>query len=180
MPLLMNRCSKCSLEYNGTYGKSGHCCGHCQGGRGHGKNCTAKVICQGCGNEIEIRRCKYSKYRRSFGYYCCGHCHGRKGRHGRHCAVLGQERGRSRTPPPSTSRMPLQQQTSAGDASTSNASADFVCKVCYAEARTHACIPCGHLCLCLDCVNRLWECHELPGCPVCRNLVREFQRIYPV
>ena len=90
------------------------------------------------------------------------------------------QRGRSRTPPPSTSRMPLQQQTSAGDASTSNASADFVCKVCYAEARTHACIPCGHLCLCLDCANRLWECPELPGCPVCRNLVTEFQRIYPV
>ena len=119
----MNRCSKCSLEYDGTYGKSGHCCGHCQGGHGHGKNCTASVICQGCGNEIEIRKCKY---RRSFEYYCCGHCHGRKGRHGRRCVLWGQERGRSRTPPPSTSRMPLQQQTSAGDASTSNASADLV------------------------------------------------------
>ena len=90
------------------------------------------------------------------------------------------QRGRSRTPPPSTSKMPLQQQTSAGDATSSNTSADDVCLVCYENARTHACIPCGHLCLCLDCVNRLWECHELPGCPVCRNLVREFQRIYPV
>ena len=176
MPVLMNRCSKCSLEYNGIYGKSGHCCGHCQGGRGHGKNCTAKVICQGCGNEIEIRRCKYSKYRRSFGYYCCGHCQGGKGGHGRDCAFFGQERSRSRTPQPSTSRTTLQQETSAGAASMPNASGESVCKLCYANPLTHACLPCGHHCLCSECVKRLREYSD--RCPVCRNLVGQDQRIY--
>jgi hypothetical protein len=60
------------------------------------------------------------------------------------------------------------------DAATSVATA-LACAVCMSRERSVACVPCGHRCLCEDCGRK-----EVVGlkCPMCRQDVREFMRVY--
>jgi hypothetical protein len=168
----MNICNSCSLQYDAG-GKYGCCCGHCHSKRWHGKWCTARVTCNGCNIQVELRKCKYKQPP----YYCCGHCQGSKKQHGRGCSLFaraptsnperaasGQARSRSRTP-----------RSDVGEASVPNALTAHVCKVCLAETRTHACTPCGHFCLCQGCSVLLRDA----TCPLCRSFVSHFQQIFP-
>ena len=46
------------------------------------------------------------------------------------------------------------------------------CCICYGRARTHAFVPCFHLCVCEDCGARLNQC------PMCREPANSIQKIY--
>jgi hypothetical protein len=50
---------------------------------------------------------------------------------------------------------------------------DRECCICLEETANHACIPCGHMCLCKGCTAML-----LKECPKCRTPVSNFIRIY--
>jgi hypothetical protein len=46
------------------------------------------------------------------------------------------------------------------------------CLVCLTEERQLACLPCGHLCTCVSCG------YALRTCPICREKIQSFVRIY--
>lgn len=46
------------------------------------------------------------------------------------------------------------------------------CLICLEEKRQLACLPCGHLCVCVSCG------YALQGCPICREKIQSFVRIY--
>lgn len=56
------------------------------------------------------------------------------------------------------------------------------CSICMENEKTHACIPCGHMCLCALCAEDLSKRAEQTQtnakCPVCRFQVDNFSRIY--
>ena len=56
------------------------------------------------------------------------------------------------------------------------------CAVCLEERQEWACVPCGHLCLCGDCVvnHRYGANGAQKECPVCRTRVQSTVRIYSV
>lgn len=47
------------------------------------------------------------------------------------------------------------------------------CVVCMDHVATHACVPCGHRCVCGECGPRLRS-----ECPLCRTHVQLFMRVY--
>ena len=47
-----------------------------------------------------------------------------------------------------------------------------LCVVCWTEQRTHAIVPCFHMCSCVRCGTRL------DSCPICRLAKLDLQRIY--
>jgi hypothetical protein len=51
------------------------------------------------------------------------------------------------------------------------------CVVCMEEDPTHACVPCGHLCLCEECKDKTVQQAD-NRCAVCRAVVRNFMHIY--
>ena len=52
-----------------------------------------------------------------------------------------------------------------------------ICVVCFEAARSHACVPCGHWCMCEGCSDALFSRPE-PSCPLCRADVVAKVRIY--
>ena len=50
------------------------------------------------------------------------------------------------------------------------------CVVCLESQHTHACMPCGHLCLCAACV----PCMLQHRCPVCQSTAVMISRIHTV
>lgn len=50
-------------------------------------------------------------------------------------------------------------------AATGDVADDELCVICIDGAATLAMIPCGHLCLCVDCRER----ESIAQCPVCRT-----------
>ena len=60
------------------------------------------------------------------------------------------------------------------------------CVVCLTEAKTHACVPCGHLCLCAGCTDllkmdasrRSRGRGRKPACPLCRSPVDLMMHIH--
>ena len=53
-----------------------------------------------------------------------------------------------------------------------NESDDDECVVCLTNSKQYAVIPCGHLCLCKECSERL------TNCPVCRCLIKDILKVY--
>ena len=47
------------------------------------------------------------------------------------------------------------------------------CIVCMDKSRQFACVPCGHRCLCFDCVNQIND-----KCPICRAEIESTVRVY--
>lgn len=51
-----------------------------------------------------------------------------------------------------------------------------LCVVCQEKTVCFISSPCNHVCLCRDCVHRLVEYDN--RCPICRNTVEFFSRVY--
>jgi len=49
---------------------------------------------------------------------------------------------------------------------------DNLCVVCKDEKKTIALMPCGHMCICEVCSNKIYKC------PLCRKVVKEKARIF--
>jgi len=47
------------------------------------------------------------------------------------------------------------------------------CVICWNAAATHVVVPCGHLCMCPDCIPK-----ELESCPVCRGPMAHVMKVY--
>ena len=47
------------------------------------------------------------------------------------------------------------------------------CVICWNATATHVVVPCGHLCMCPDCVPK-----ELESCPVCRGPMAHVMKVY--
>ena len=62
------------------------------------------------------------------------------------------------------------------DAPPNEASDAEQCVVCLVEAKSHLCVPCGHMCLCAGCVDAADAVTN--GCPICRVAVREIVRVF--
>jgi len=56
------------------------------------------------------------------------------------------------------------------------------CSICFENEKTHACIPCGHMCLCAFCAENLSKKgvkgQNITRCPICRLAVDNFSRIF--
>jgi len=50
---------------------------------------------------------------------------------------------------------------------------DKQCNVCMINVKNYACIPCGHLCICGECSNKIDE-----KCPICNNKIMMTVRIF--
>ena len=62
------------------------------------------------------------------------------------------------------------------DARVEAQSQDRACVVCLTYEKTHAFMPCGHLCVCEECGMRAFE--ESHACPVCRAVATECRVIF--
>jgi hypothetical protein len=52
------------------------------------------------------------------------------------------------------------------------------CVACADSERTHAFLPCGHLCTCNDCAGWILQCNDEAKCPCCRSRVESSLRVY--
>ena len=52
------------------------------------------------------------------------------------------------------------------------------CVVCLDAPATHACVPCGHKCLCKGCGERERAAAAQPRCPLCREPTRDLLRVF--
>ena len=50
------------------------------------------------------------------------------------------------------------------------------CVICMDQRKNHVLVPCGHLCVCQACAERITE--EGETCPICRTAVREAVAVY--
>jgi hypothetical protein len=56
--------------------------------------------------------------------------------------------------------------------------ADTSCVCCFDARRTHAAVPCGHRSYCGACVQRAEDRAAVVLCPMCREPVREWLRVW--
>ena len=47
------------------------------------------------------------------------------------------------------------------------------CNICYINEKKYACVPCGHLCMCGECANRIVD-----KCPICKDKINDIIKIY--
>lgn len=47
------------------------------------------------------------------------------------------------------------------------------CNICYINKKKYACVPCGHLCMCGECANRI-----IDTCPMCKTKISTIIKIY--
>ncbi|CAF1389182.1 unnamed protein product [Adineta steineri] len=67
--------------------------------------------------------------------------------------------------------IPSKNQMSMSTSNSSSRKSDE-CLICLTEERQIACMPCGHFCACVSCG------YSLRSCPVCRENIQSFVRIY--
>ncbi|KAJ1850284.1 hypothetical protein LPJ73_003518 [Coemansia sp. RSA 2703] len=63
---------------------------------------------------------------------------------------------------------------------TSNISSgpdDNLCKICWDAATNVVFTPCGHLCTCLECTETIMR-QERRECPICREFIRDYIRVF--
>lgn len=65
-------------------------------------------------------------------------------------------------------------QTIKTTASNDNTISNFNCVICLSNPRELILFDCGHVCLCMDCLEKL----SFPNCPVCRQSYRDFAPCY--
>ena len=91
---------------------------------------------------------------------------GRGGRGGRGRGGRGRGGGRN-----CSSRLPLD-----APPPPTEVPEEELCVVCWTNAKSHLCVPCGHHCLCATCL--LITNPIVRGCPLCRAAVREVIKVY--
>lgn len=47
------------------------------------------------------------------------------------------------------------------------------CNICYINVKKYACVPCGHMCMCGECANRIVD-----KCPICKDNINNIIKIY--
>lgn len=47
------------------------------------------------------------------------------------------------------------------------------CNICYINVKKYACVPCGHMCMCGECSNKI-----LDKCPICKDKIKDIIKIY--
>ena len=47
------------------------------------------------------------------------------------------------------------------------------CNICYINEKKYACIPCGHMCMCGNCANKIND-----KCPICKETIKDIIKIY--
>ena len=47
------------------------------------------------------------------------------------------------------------------------------CNICYINEKKYACVPCGHMCMCGICANKIND-----KCPICKNTITDIIKIY--
>ena len=47
------------------------------------------------------------------------------------------------------------------------------CGICYINKKKYACVPCGHLCMCGECANKIED-----ACPICKMKISNIIKIY--
>ena len=55
---------------------------------------------------------------------------------------------------------------------------DELCVICWERKYTHTCVPCGHMCACKECGDKLIASHA--KCPVCREEVAIVMQVFRV
>merc|ERR1719233_1869821 len=72
----------------------------------------------------------------------------------------------------------IQIEGGAGDktncpSSDSSSSDELLCVICLNALKTHICVPCGHKCCCLNCIDKIGK-----DCPICRKTVQMCIKIF--
>ena len=62
------------------------------------------------------------------------------------------------------------------DAAAPRSKPEAVCCVCMDEQASHACVPCGHQCLCERCAETVQKRDE--RCPMCNGATFMTMRVY--
>ncbi len=74
---------------------------------------------------------------------------------------------------------PAGESTGASDVSESDtidADESTECSICMVKRKSHAAIPCGHLCVCVDCASVVMKGSK--ACPICRKVVSDIVKIF--
>ena len=64
----------------------------------------------------------------------------------------------------------------AGGSSAGSDATTHECVVCMDSKKSHALVPCGHMCVCKKCAETILATRQL--CPVCRALVLQVFKVY--
>ena len=140
------------------------------------------VVCPGCGLIFD------RLWKRG---YCCGHCMDGRG-HGKNCGgrdfvvtpkampAMPRHRSRSRSHGRGERRRLRAESPQPGSISAGPPAEATTphCAICHIRPCTHACIPCGHRILCVECSTTECMLRMNWRCPQCRVAVREVLRIY--
>ncbi|KAJ1817553.1 hypothetical protein LPJ56_004040, partial [Coemansia sp. RSA 2599] len=71
-----------------------------------------------------------------------------------------------------------QDQGPASVAASAGSGADEnLCKICWDAATNVVFTPCGHLCTCLECAGLIMK-RERRECPICREFIRDYIRVF--
>lgn len=91
-------------------------------------------------------------------------------------ALLDEEARRSLSRPLSSAPSPIAIASPDTPADTRSETSD--CIICFDGAQCVACLPCGHVAMCMDCAVHVKN--STRTCPVCRSCVKDIVRIYHV
>ena len=87
----------------------------------------------------------------------------------------------TRPPPPSSdaaAASSLQAQLEALQLRLREQEERMLCVVCLERARSHVLLPCGHKCLCSNCVDTVLGTGADAVCPLCRTPIQKAQRVF--
>ena len=74
-------------------------------------------------------------------------------------------------------RAELRRQKKTMECTDRNEDSKSACSVCLTEIVEVVIQPCGHVCVCKDCANKLME-NPVKNCPICRNKIKRIQNVY--
>jgi hypothetical protein len=86
----------------------------------------------------------------------------------------------SPTPHPTTTVSPSSStlyQTDSPPAPTDSPKTYGACSVCMVRGAVFTCVPCGHVCICYNCKEKLDDTQK-KTCPICIAVVRGYMRVY--
>lgn len=55
------------------------------------------------------------------------------------------------------------------------------CIVCKSSKRSYITVPCGHYCMCMECVSNYYsKSTGVPQCPICRTPLQSIMKVFEV